>query len=121
MLAMTVRWRARKNQDDHIRAESADIPYDVAEQLVMGPLREGLLGVFGETEIDGAREELLGSIDPPRCEQFLRAHDAQFVALFAADQVLAALAPGQGKVRRAYVPAAREIRQKRRILVVGVS
>ena len=77
-------------------------------------------GRLGEAEIDGAREELLGAVDLARVQQFLRADDAELRALFRADQVLAALAARQRKVRGAHVPSAGEVGEHRRALVVRV-
>ena len=86
----------------------------------MAPLLQRLVGRARESEIDGAREELLGAVDLPRGQQFLRANHAELRALFGADQVLAAFAARQRKIRRAHMPAAREVGQHRGALVVGV-
>ena len=79
-----------------------------------------LVGGAGESEIDGAGEELLGAIDLPRGQQFLRADDAELRTLFGADQVLAAFAARQREIRGAHVAAAREVGEYGGTLVVGV-
>ena len=79
-----------------------------------------LVGGARESEIDGAGEELLGAVDLPRGQQFLRADDAELRALFGADQVLAAFAARQRKICRAHVPAAREVGEHGGTLVVRV-
>ena len=86
----------------------------------MPPFLQRLVGGARESEIDRAGEELLGAIDLARRQQFLRADDAELCALFGADQVLAAFAARQRKIRRAHVPAAREVREYGGTLVVGV-
>ena len=73
-----------------------------------------------ESEIDGAREELLRAVDLARRQQLLRANDAELRALFGTDQVLPAFTARQRKVRRAHVPSAREVGEHRGALVVGV-
>ncbi len=60
------------------------------------------------------------AVDAPRGEQFLGADDSQFVALLGADQVLAALAASERQVSGTHVPSARQIRQQRGVLVVGM-
>ena len=86
----------------------------------MAPFGKVSSAVLRESEVDGAREELLGAVDAPRGQQFLRADQPEQIALFGTDQVLAAFAAGQRKIARAHVPAARVIGQNRGILIVGM-
>ena len=79
---------------------------------------EGLGGGLGESEVDGAREELLRAVDFPRRQQFLRANHSQRGALLRSDEILAAFAASQRKIRGAHVASAREVREHRRLLVV---
>ena len=120
MLPVPVARRAAEAEEDHVRAVAADHPHHVAENAVVAPFLQGLLGGAREAEIDGAREELLGAVDLPRRQQFLRADDAELRALLAADQVLAAFAARQRKVGRAHVAPAREVGEHRGAFVVGM-
>ena len=61
----------------------------------MPPFLKCLLRRFGETEINGAREKLLGAVDSTGGQQLLGAQDAQLIALFGPDQILPTLAPRQ--------------------------
>ncbi len=119
-MAVAIRRRAGENQNDDVGAVAADDPDDVAEDAVVPPLLHGFGGGFAETEIDGAGEELLGAIDLARRQQFLGANHAQRRALFGADQILPALAAGDGKVGGAHVAATREIGQHAGALVIRV-
>ena len=47
---------------------------------------------LGEAEVDRAREELFGAVDPAGSQQLLRADHAQRIALLGANQILAAFA-----------------------------
>ena len=120
VLPVSVARRAAEAEQDHVRPVAADHPHHVRQNAVVSPFLQRLVGGARESEIDGAREELLGAVDLPRGQQFLRADDAELRALFGADQVLAAFAARQRKVRRAHVPAAREVGEHGGALVVGV-
>ena len=120
VVPMPIARRSAEPQHDHIRAIPPDYPHHVGEDPFPPPFLERLGGRTRETEIDGAGEELLGAIDPPRRQQFLRADHPQLRPLLGADQVLPALAASQGKVCRAHVPAARKIRQHVGAFVVRV-
>ena len=88
--------------------------------LIARPFLQRFVGGFRKAEIDGAREVLLGTVDAMLGQQFLRADHAELVALLRADQVLAAFAARQRKIRRADVTASRQIRQQRVVFVVGM-
>ena len=121
VLSMTVARRpAEKPSMIDVGPVVADHPDDVAENAVVTPFLQGFGGGLGKTEIDRACKKLLRAVDLARVQQFLRANDPQLRALFGADQVLAALAARQRKVRRAHVPAAREVGEHGGALVVGV-
>ena len=120
MLSVAVARSAAEAEQDHVRPVAADHPDHVRENAVVSPLLQRLVGRARESEIDGAREELLGAVDLPRRQQFLRANHAELRALFGADQVLAAFAARQREIRGAHVAAAREVGQHGGALVVGV-
>jgi hypothetical protein len=53
-------------------------------------------------------------------QQLLGADDAEFVALFGTDEILAALAAGKRKIRRSNVAPARQVRKQGIVFVVGM-
>ncbi len=120
MLAVPIALGARETQNDHVRTESADHPHHVAQDLLVSPFLEGFLGGLGEAEVDGAREKLLRAIDSAGCQQLLRSDHAQRIALFRADQILAALAARKREISGPDLPAAGEVGQQRGVFVVGV-
>src|SRR5439155_1583196 len=120
MLAVPVARRAAEAEDDHVGPVAPYHPDDVGENTIVTPLPQGLLGGARETEVDGACEELLGAIDLARRQQLLGADDPHLRALLAADKILPAFAARDRKIGRAHVPAAREIRQHGRALIVGM-
>ena len=65
-MAVAVAGRAGEAQHDHVGAEAADVPNDVGKHLLARPLRQCFIGDFRETEVDGAGEELFGSVDLAR-------------------------------------------------------
>jgi len=121
MLAVAVARSTAKSQDDDVGTEAADHPDNVAEDLIVTPLLETFLGCFGESEIDGARKELLRAVDAPRREQLLGANDAELVALFGADQVLSALASREREITGAHLAPTRQIGEQGRVFVIGMS
>jgi hypothetical protein len=80
----------------------------------------GLLRVLGKAEVEGAGEVLPAAVDAPRGEELLGADHAQPLAELVADQVLPAVAAGEGEVGRFDALAAGEIRDRLRVLVVRV-
>src|SRR5579872_684177 len=120
MLAVAVARGAGESEDDDVGAEAADIPDYVSQDFFARPMGEGVLGSFGEAEVDGAGEELFTSVDFSGSEELLSTDDAECVALFRSDQVLAAFSSGEGKIGGAEVAASGEISQKGRIFIVGM-
>ena len=88
------------------------------EDFVVSPLGQRLGGCLGVAEVDGAAEKLLRAVDASRGQQFLGADQSEQVALFRADEVLAAFAAGERKVAGAHVTAAGQIGKHGRVLVV---
>src|SRR4029077_20235114 len=74
----------------HIRLEIPDYPHDVGKHFVVTPDAERFVSAFGHPEIDRSCEELPGMVDPSRIEQFLCSNNAEPLAQFRADQILAA-------------------------------
>src|SRR3977135_3329436 len=110
-MPMPVAGRAGEYQNHDIRPESPDVVHHVAQNLVAIPFLKRLVGGLRESEIDGAREILLGSVDPPGCEQLLAADDPEFVALLGADQVLPTLAAGERQIGGSHMTAKSQIGQ----------
>ncbi len=104
--------------DDHVGPEFSDHPDDVRQDFFLPPELECFLGGLGIAEIDGPREILFGPVDPAGRQELLGPDDPDLGALFRADQVLAALAAGEGQVGRPELSALREIGQDGRVLIV---
>lgn len=121
MLAVAVARGAGEAQDDDIGTVAADDPDDIGEDFFASPLGEGFLGGLGVAEVDGAGEELLGSINAAGGEKFLGAEESHVVALLGADEVLAAFTAGEGEVGSAEVAAFGEVGEDCGVLVVRVS
>src|SRR5437867_4218051 len=87
---MTVRRRGLRGKpgDDHVRAELADHPHDVAENLLPVPDAQRLLGALRVAEILRACEVLPAAVQPTRGEQLLGARDAERFAELRSEQVL---------------------------------
>ena len=85
---------------DHVRSETPDHPDDVGQNLVVIPEMKRFLRCLGETEIDRAREELPAMIDPTRGQKLFGSDQAEFFPQLRAEQVLAAVAAGDGKIGR---------------------
>src|SRR5580693_5118556 len=120
MLTVAIAGSARKLEHDNVGPEAANVPDDVPQNLLTGPVRKRVVGGFRESEIDGAGEKLFTSVDTASGEQLLSANDSQFVALLATDQILAALTAGERKICRAHVASSRKVGQKCSIFIVGM-
>src|SRR5579864_2402933 len=94
MLPVAIARGAGKAEDDHVGTVFPDDPYHVREEAFAAPFFQGFRSRFGESEVDGAGEELLGAVEPTRGQQLLGANDSKLRALLGADQVLAPLAAG---------------------------
>jgi hypothetical protein len=117
---MTIARSAAEAQDDHVGTEAPDHPDHIAENFFAAPFLETFLGRFGESEIDGAREELFRAVDTPGREQLLGTNDAELVALFGADEVLTAFASRQREVAGAHFSTTRQIGEQCGVFVVGM-
>src|SRR5690242_18843261 len=117
MLPVSVARRAREPQNYHVRAEMPDRPDHIGENAVMSPLGHRLLGRFGESEVNGPREKLLGAVDAAGRQKLLCTDDAQKVTLLRTDEVLPAFSASRRKVSRASFPAAGEIGEQSGVLV----
>src|SRR5690606_582807 len=89
-----------KPGDDDIRLKLPDYPHRIGEYAFPIPNAEGFFSCFRETEVDCRRKELFTAVDPARSKQFVGADEAQFFGLFCADEVLAPVAPCEGKIAR---------------------
>ena len=84
------------------------------------PLGAGFADRLGEAEVERAGEELIAAVERPRLQQLLGANHAERVEQLGADDVLAALAAIERQIGHARVIAARQPRDQRRVLVVGM-
>ena len=119
-MAMAVAWRATEGKDDHVRLLLPDHPHDIRQRAVVSPIRHSFFDRGGETEIDGAGEILCAAVIPSGGQEFLRAEDAKQRSLFQTQQVLAALAAGDGKITGAQFETSRKIRHHGVVFVVRV-
>jgi len=71
----------------------------------VSPDLERLLRPFGEAEVEGPGEILLGSVDPPRREELLGAENPEERALLGADEILPSVAARHGQIGGAHEPA----------------
>ena len=120
VLAVAIARSAAEAQDDDVGTEAPDHPDHIAQNFFAAPFLETFLGRFGESEIDGAGEELFRAVDTPGREQLLGANDAELVALFGADEVLTALAAGQREIAGAHFSTTRQIGEQRGVFVIGM-
>ena len=108
------------HRDDDVGSQRADVPDEIAENLLVAPLLERFLLAERVAEVHGACEVLLGAVEAMRGEQFFGAEDAQGVKELGADLVLAAVAAGGRHERHSRADVARVEGQRRIVLVVGV-
>ena len=78
--------------DDDVRTERPEHADDVGEDLFPIPNCERLVRTFRVPEVDGAGEELLRPVDPPRREKLLGPKEAEKLGQFRSDEILAAVA-----------------------------
>src|SRR6516162_637888 len=83
----------------HIRSKIPDHPHDVSKNFIVIPDSQRFVSRFGKPEIDRSCEKLLGVIDASRIQQFLCSNNAEALAQFRTDQILAAIPPRNGKIR----------------------
>ena len=120
MVAVAVARRAAEHRDDHMRPKGSHHANYVAEDRVARPVLVRVDGVLRESEVERAREELLGAVDAPCRQQLLGANHTQRFAELVADQILPAVAAREGEIRRLDVSSAGEPRDEKRVLVVGM-
>ena len=106
--------------DDDVRANGADHPDVVAENLLLAPLLEGLVDAERVAEIHRPGEVLFGAVEAMRGEQLLRSQDRQSLEHLGADLVLPAFAARRRHQRRAEAVAVRVEREHRVVLIVGM-
>ena len=80
------------HRDHHVGPREPDQPHVVADDLVLAPLLERLVDAERVAEVHGAREELLGAVEPVRGQQLLGAQHAERLEDLGADLVLSAVA-----------------------------
>ena len=75
----------------HVWSELSDHPNHIGQNFVVIPDAHRFVSRFGKPEVGCSREELLRMVDASRIEQFLRSNNAEPLAQFRADQILAAV------------------------------
>ena len=119
-MVLTAALAAAKKSGDDVRSNGADVPDEIPNDLVMPPLLDRFVDAEGESEIDRAREVLLGAIEAMDRQQLFRPQHAERLKQLGADLVLAAVAAGRGDEHRAHPLPVLQLRQQRVVLVVGV-
>src|SRR5207237_87566 len=76
------------------------------------------ISAFRKAEIDRAREKLVAMIEPARGEKFLGANHTEARAQLGPDQVLAAIAARDGKIRGVVKRTVRPERHEVRVLII---
>ena len=109
-----------RQRQHHVGTEGPHDAHDVAERVVVAPLREGLLDAEREAELVRAAEVLLDRVVAVQRHQLGRAQDAERVEQLRADRVLPALAARDREERRAHAEPAREAHEDAVVLVVGM-
>jgi len=120
MVAVPAPFVRRKARDDHIGPQFSDHPDGFPQDFPPVPKAQRLVRGFGKTEVDGGRKKLLATVDFPRLQQFLRADEPEFDALFRPDEVLAAVPAGQRQVGGPYFPLVGQVGDQPGVLVVRV-
>ncbi len=100
--------------------DGADVPDEIADDLVAPPLLDRLLEAERVAEVDRAREVLLRAVEPVNGEQLLGAQHAERLEDLRPDLVLAAVAARRGHEHRPHALAVAHHREKRVVLVVGM-
>ena len=118
MLAAAV--AAAQEPGDDVGPDRADVPDEVADDLVVPPLLDRLFDAEREAEIDRAREVLLGAVEAMDRQQLLGAQHAERLERLRPDLVLAAVAARRRDEHRAHALPVAQHRQQRVVLVVGV-
>ena len=95
MRQLILRTKARHN---YIGAKLPDDPHDVSKNFVVIPDAHRFVSRLRKPEIDCSREKLLRMIDASGIEQFLCPNNAEPLAQFRADQILAAVPARNRKI-----------------------
>src|SRR5512132_917731 len=82
----------------YIRPEIPDDPHNVSKNFVVTPEAHRFVSRFGKPEVGCSREELLRMVDASRIEQFLRSNNAEPLAEFRTNQILATVPARNRKI-----------------------
>src|SRR4030095_1754095 len=82
----------------HLWWELSDHPTHIGQNFVVIPDAHRFVSRLRKPEIDCSREKLFGVVDASRIEQFLCSNNAEPLAQFRADQILAAVPARNGKI-----------------------
>ena len=119
MLAAAVAIRP-ESQDD-IRTNHPDQPHVVGGDLVASPLLERLIDRERVSEVDSAREVLLGAVEAVQRGQLLGPQHPQRLEDLRTDLVLPAVAPRRRREGGAEAQTAVQHHQQAVVLIVGMS
>ena len=120
VLPVTIDGCSREGCEDQVGPEGADHPGDVAQQLLLGPVAKRFLGRLRESEVEGAGEELEGSVDRPGRHELSGSYESEPLAQLSSDQILATVPARQREVCCAGSVAPGECREHGGVLVVRV-
>ena len=108
------------HREHHIRAEGADEPHQVADNLLAAPFLDDLLRIERIAVVDGAGEVLFGAIEAVRRQQFGRAQHRHILKQLRPYLVLPAVAARRLQVDGTQAHAVREHGEECIGLIVGV-
>src|SRR5918996_6065431 len=104
----------------YIRSEIPDDPHDVSENFVVTPNSHRFGSRLRKPKIDRSCEELPGVVDTSRIEQFLCSNNAEPLAQFRADQILAAVPACNRQISGVVKRTVRPQRHEICVFVIGV-
>ena len=120
-MAVGVAGDGGESRDHHIGAEFADDADDVGENALLVPDGEGLAIILGESEVDCAGEELACAVKLTGGKKFVGADVAQFRAKLVAQNILSAVAAGDGEIGGPIVAAMGEVGEELRVFIIRMS
>src|SRR6266513_1431471 len=112
-MAMRLFILGTETRHHYIGPEIPDGPHDVSKNFVVIPDMHRFVSCLRKPEIDRSREKLPGVVDASRIEQFLCSNNAEPLAQFGTDYILAAVPSRNrkisGVVKRTVCPQCHQI------------
>src|SRR5438874_1501033 len=119
-MAMRLFILGTETRHHYIGPEIPDDPHDVSKNFIVIPDMHRFVSCLRKPEIKRSCEKLPGVIDASRVEQFLCSNNAEPLAQFGTDYVLAAVPSRNGKISGVIERTVRPERHEISVFVVGV-